>query len=879
MDRTSHPRRLFVSYTGADVEVATRIADALRRAEHEVTIQAVDFQPGNNFVLEMHKALSDADHVVAVLSRAYEGSGFGSAEWAAAFAQDPLGEDRRLIGVRVEDYKPSGLLKSIVYVDLVGRDDQEIDELVVGAIESGEPITSPTSSGITPGHEATIRGAPGVVPWFTGRDTDMDAVSDGLARHGRVAITGFGGIGKTSLAAAWVRQRQADFDLVLWLHAPNKQRALEAAGDAARELGLVAEPFDADSAMVRLREHLRASGQALVVLDDCVDEAVALELFPGDTKLLVTSRNDRGWSPAGFAQYRVDVLDQDAAVEFLEAAAPRAGLGAREVAAALDGLPLALAQAAAYVDRHAISFANYLDRLASYAPLVFEQPPGHHYGHTVLSAWALALDELESADPAAAWILRILAFVDPRDFPRGALVAGLDVVPDGIAPVVSDPFKLDAAIAGILRQSLCSLEGDGMSLHPVIQGVIKSRLDSSEAEAAALAAVAVLRRSLPEDVDPTTWPTWERIAAHSVTAAIDLARLGQYSEDLVPLVTDVARFHARRGYPHYANYLLTQMIGYVEEHKERASLGDAILVVEELASSFVFLRAADRAEPLFRSLIELSERNGRLDSRGAIDARVGLASVLTDLGEHSEALAEISLAAGAFEGSKQDDPALAVRLYGTWGRLLVRMGSRDEGRARLEQALAHGQDGATDENVALTHLHLGNTYRDEPGSPRARACYERALQVSGRIPDGQQLHAEILGNLSGVLYESGETELALQHVESALSALDEVPEGQYTVTAAMLHFHRAQFRSRIEGVSVSEVVREAGFAFDVACDHLPQRHPQRRQVGLLLLTLAEALDDDEIRHAVWEREPDLREVPDREGVGAPSVAPVDEFDE
>jgi hypothetical protein len=109
----------FISYTGVDEEVAEWIAFCLEDAGHQVTFQKWDFRPGNNLVLLMNKALYEANHLLVVLSPSYEEALFPSPEWATAFYDDPQGIMRKLIPVRVKEFKPSGLLKTIIYIDLV----------------------------------------------------------------------------------------------------------------------------------------------------------------------------------------------------------------------------------------------------------------------------------------------------------------------------------------------------------------------------------------------------------------------------------------------------------------------------------------------------------------------------------------------------------------------------------------------------------------------------------------------------------------------------------------------------------------------------------------------------------------------------------------
>jgi hypothetical protein len=109
----------FVSYTGVDENIAEWIAYCLEDAGYKVTFQKWDFRPGNNFVLLMNKALYESEHLIAVLSPSYQEALFAAPEWAATFSDDPQGLSRKLIPVRVKEFRPSGLLKAIVYIDLV----------------------------------------------------------------------------------------------------------------------------------------------------------------------------------------------------------------------------------------------------------------------------------------------------------------------------------------------------------------------------------------------------------------------------------------------------------------------------------------------------------------------------------------------------------------------------------------------------------------------------------------------------------------------------------------------------------------------------------------------------------------------------------------
>ncbi len=151
----------FVSYTGVDKAWAEWVGWILEENGQRVVLQAWDFRPGSNFVIEMQRAASKAARTVAILSPEYLESRFAASEWAAAFAQDPEGLNRSLVPVRVRDCKPVALLKPIVHVDLVGLDETAARHaLLVGLLEKrSKPATRPSFPGDATKPAKTLRDA------------------------------------------------------------------------------------------------------------------------------------------------------------------------------------------------------------------------------------------------------------------------------------------------------------------------------------------------------------------------------------------------------------------------------------------------------------------------------------------------------------------------------------------------------------------------------------------------------------------------------------------------------------------------------------------------------------------------------------------------
>lgn len=110
----------FVSYSQADRAWAEWIAWQLEDAGYSVLFQLWDFVPGSNWIKLMQDGVMRSARVVPVLSSAYIGSMFGTAEWQAIWVHDPDGAKRRVIPVRVADCERPGLLAGIVSIDLFG---------------------------------------------------------------------------------------------------------------------------------------------------------------------------------------------------------------------------------------------------------------------------------------------------------------------------------------------------------------------------------------------------------------------------------------------------------------------------------------------------------------------------------------------------------------------------------------------------------------------------------------------------------------------------------------------------------------------------------------------------------------------------------------
>ena len=281
----------FVSYTSADRAWAEWIAWQLESEGYHVVVQAWDFGPGRDWAHEMQQATTTAERVVAVLSPSYLASVHGEAEWRAFYAQDPSGERRLLLPVRVEEVEPPGLLTTRIYVDLVGRDATSARAALLAAARGarGKPIEAPefpgkrrsevsaTEAPRFPGELPPVWNVPfHPNPFFTGRDLLIAELQTRLTAPNlaarRVVLTGLGGVGKTSVAVEYVCRQRADYDLVWWVNGEQPASLLAELAALAGQLGLAADaPQEAQAAA--LRGWLEHQQRWLLVLDNVEDPA------------------------------------------------------------------------------------------------------------------------------------------------------------------------------------------------------------------------------------------------------------------------------------------------------------------------------------------------------------------------------------------------------------------------------------------------------------------------------------------------------------------------------------------------------------------------------------------------------------------------------
>ncbi|MEU8024702.1 tetratricopeptide repeat protein, partial [Micromonospora haikouensis] len=349
---------------------------------------------------------------------------------------------------------------------------------------------------------------PPAAVWWQNRRERLAVVK--AARAGRTAVltqvlSGMGGVGKTQLAAWFTREVRDEVDVLVWITAAGRDPIVAGYAEAAAELGLVDRDHDLQRAAERFLTWLEETDRRwLVVVDNLDNLADAQGLWPpanprGRT-VVTTRRRDTSLATGGRILVEVGLFTPVEAVDYLARVIGDAHrmAEAADLAEDLGRLPLALAQAAAFIrERDDLDCAVYRRRLADQRrqladllPAEDELPDEHRA--TVAAAWTLSITAADAARPRglARPVLELAALLDPNGIPTAlftteAVREHLTDRRDASQPVGADDVR--EALRNLHRFSLATLDDGTLRVHALVQRAVR---DATPEGAKSLAAVA-----------------------------------------------------------------------------------------------------------------------------------------------------------------------------------------------------------------------------------------------------------------------------------------------------------------------------------------------------------------------------------------------------
>ena len=482
----SKKRDFFISYNKADKQWAKWIAATLESESYSTYIQAWDFRSGDNFVLDMQKTLVDSERFIAVLSADYMESLYCQAEWASAFTKDPNSEKRTVIPVRVTDVAPEGLLATVIYIDLFGKNKEEAEKLLLQGVDVTDiPRNRPSFPGAAkvrfPG-SLPFHNLPYVRnPYFTGREKLLDDIHKVFQSGATVfltqSLTSQGGWGKTQLVLEYAYRYGSEYEWIWWTRAENDSTVLADYKDFAVKMELL-KPEQQDSNLIieTVLNWMDAHAEWLFIYDNAEDITGTTRWWPRNSRehILITTRNRH--MQLGQC-LDIALFSEEEAVAFFS---KRTGLedrpNAKVLAQRLGRFPLALEQAAAYIKMNSIEYVEYLSLLEDRRLTVLTRKKGlTHYDKSIHETLAISIDKVKSK--AARQLLNMCAYLASENIAPELFSDNLALLPPSLQKVFSDNLESIEIWTELTQYALLAKqETNGYSMHRLLQEVLRNRL-------------------------------------------------------------------------------------------------------------------------------------------------------------------------------------------------------------------------------------------------------------------------------------------------------------------------------------------------------------------------------------------------------------------
>jgi hypothetical protein len=254
-------------------------------------------------------------------------------------------------------------------------------------------------------------------PFFTGREDILGEIRAALLSSGRAAFSGLGGIGKTQTAVEYAYRHKENYGQILWGKAESKESLISDFAQLGAILNLPGKNAqDQQEIGKAVQRWLKQHEHWLLILDNADDLSLIQPFFQGlqSGHILLTTRAQ---ATGTISKVEIHKLPDHEGVIFLlrrakmivevtsyETVSQEWRTQALLIVKELDGLPLALDQAGAYIEETQCGLGGYLELYRKHGLELLKERGLFDSGNPdpVATTWALSFQKIEQANPAAS---------------------------------------------------------------------------------------------------------------------------------------------------------------------------------------------------------------------------------------------------------------------------------------------------------------------------------------------------------------------------------------------------------------------------------------------------------------------------------------------
>jgi len=912
----------FISYTNADRAWAEWIAWHLNNANFSTILRPVGLRLGDDFAQEVPGILKQAKRILVVLSRDYLYMLYSQLNWALLLRKEAIHNQGLFLLVHVRECRNA--LKSIVgsvdFVDLADNtNESEASQKLLAAVQkkSGEftisdvsfqVLSDTTERALIHKQLSFLRQHDMLVNW---QKTDL-VPNDGIRlpiknlpeernnffsdREGiledlyhifssntssifpvPLALSGLGGIGKTQIALEYAYRFADEYQYTLWVRSSSRESLVHDFVHLSELLRLrERSEQNHNEIVIAVKRWLQSNAGWLLIFDSVEDLEAISDFIPigGKGHILLTTRfQDLGT----IAQYMVvDTLDPRAGATLLLRRTHTIALDAEfysvsqinreqaeEISKRMGGLPLALDQAGAYINKHAWSLQKYLECYDIQSLELLKERGSLPFSHPepVVTTWLLSFKKVTQANPLASELLCLCAFLSPDQIPEEILTKGSGYLGPSLASIATDPIKLDDAIMELRKLSFISRNPimETLRVHELVQAVLREMMSDDEQRTWAKRAVQAIHLVFPEDTENNE-EACETYISHAIACAQHIKKWDLEFLEAEQLLHRAGEYLLNRGRYRESMPLYQQALT-IRQQIFGPSDPDVATLYNDLGWLHRTLSKYEEARKLFDQALEI--RESRASQREVAQTLNDLAWLSYNEGKYNEAL-YLNQRALAIRESLKNDSDLATSLNNlAW--IYYVLGNYTDAETLFLRANDIRQQIQSEPSFSAIILdNLARLYRTQGKYQDAKEFYEKGLEIRRRVKGAE--HPDVALSLTGLGYLAyclGKYDEAERLYEQAL-AIREQAHGPDDPRVAQVLTHQGKLY-RVQG-KYRDAKRKYERALAIRENRSENDHPDMAYTLRHLARLYRSLGEYEKAENTYLRALDIREKAFRETI-------------
>lgn len=666
-------------------------------------------------------------------------------------------------------------------------------------------------------------------PFFTGRASALKEMHSRLRSKDTdmLALCGPAGVGKTQLTQEYANHYKKEYKDILWLNARNRSTFFASCNLIAFEADITSYEDKNQSALIKdLRAWLEKQHDWLLIADDITDLELLRELLPAKSQghVLLTTREPLPEDVA--STLAVEPLTPENGALLLLRRTSRIVLGdplgkalpedrelALQIARDLEGFPLALNLAGAYIKESKYSLADFqqMYQKALQASVAVSQELAG-FSLSLFTVFSLTFFTIEALHPAAQVLLRFCAFLAPDDIPERLFLDEHASLGSVLGPVAKNEREWKKTVDLLEDYGLLTRESriSWFSLHPLVQQAVRILLPEKQDEEKPVtrpiserlrssrikyplvtrrqwadAVIVLLNTCMPKGYSVEHWDKHDILLPHIVRCLDWIRQEEFYTHDAEQLTRHAGMYLLERVRPAEAEPLLGATVDITTRLYDK-SHPNVALDISQLGDAYALMGQASEAEKCYKRALALIARKSKrlFPTMDLILRSAALFYLRQKQNAKADDLFRRLFSPTGLRKGDLDDEVLAEKLN-LIGHGILHEARYEEAEFLFKHALElFEQQGKSDQLPAVGALgNLALTYKYQGRLDEAESLYLKSLEMIASLvpPDDSNLLAGRY-NLANLYAAQGRYEEA----EPLMKQCYEASSSRYGTNSAQL---------------------------------------------------------------------------------------------